>query len=140
MYRRMDRLRGKRFKDESQKVLTNEVSTLKSILFTRGKFLVIVLILIFLLMDVSLVSIQFWLAFWTNDTFNLSYNTSLTIYISLFATVALLQITREICFSNLMLNNLTKIYNRCVTSILNAKEQWFNENPSSRVVYLLTKD
>lgn len=116
------------------------MSTLKDILFSRGKTLVVLLVLIFLLMDVSLVSIQFWLAFWTNNTFDLEYNVSLMIYIGLFLTVAILQISREIFFSDLMLKNLTKIYNRCVASILKAKEQWFNENPSSRVVYLLTKD
>jgi hypothetical protein len=87
MERRSNRIRGQKIVPESQKVLTNQIPTLKAILLSNRITLFILLCFVFILLNTTLIFIQFWLAMWTTDTLKLEFNTYLYTYIGLFMSV-----------------------------------------------------
>ena len=138
--RTTDRIRGKKFSKERDQVLKNKNETVKGIMFAAGKCMFFLLIFSFVMTDLILISIQFWMAFWSNNYFELEYNTSFRVYIAFFGVACLCVISRQMLFTHLMIHNLTKVFNRCVSKMLSAPNKWFDQNPASRIVYLLTKD
>lgn len=140
MSRKLDRIRGKKLREEQETVLDNTFQSYKRMFGMSGKKRVIILWLLFFVTNIGLVSLQFWMAFWVSNKFDLSYSHYFTAYVVLFFFVSICVITRQIFFSNTMAKNLTKIYLQGIQSMIAAKKSWFNQNPSSRVVYLLTKD
>lgn len=140
MSRKLDRIRGKKVREEQSTVLENTNYSFKTIFTIRGLKRVLILLLLFLCTTTTVVSIQFWLAFWLTDAFHFAYSSYFYTYIVIFFSLSIFAITRQIYFSNSMTKNLTKIYLMAITSMMNAKKNWYDQNPSSRIVYLLTKD
>lgn len=135
-----ERERGKILQEEESVSLDNAKFALKQIFRARGFKRFLVVCLFFLITDISLVALQLWLAIWSLNYFNLSYNSNFYIYIGMFFFSSLCVISREFAYTNLTVKNLTYLYINSIKSLLKAKEDYFDQNPSSRVVYLLTKD
>lgn len=140
MRRKLDRIRGKNIRKEREIALENKSQSFLTMFTIGGKKRLAILLLLFFLTNISLVSIQFWMAFWVTDRFTLSYSTYFYSYVILFFLVSVCVITRQIFFTHMFANNLTRIYFMGIESMITAKKLWFNQNPSSRIVYLLTKD
>lgn len=77
---------------------------------------------------------------WSLNYYGFSYNTNFFIYIAMFFFASFCVITRESVYTNLTMKNLTHLYVKSINAILNAREDYFDQNPSSRIVYFLTKD
>lgn len=140
MGKTIDRIRGKTLREEEEFVLNNSKESMKRMFLVNGKFNLILIIVIFIIADSSLIMIQLWMALWGANVFNLSYEANFYYYIAIFAFASVSVITRELFFTTILLGNLTGIYKQCVEHLLSAEKQWFDQNPSNRIVYLLTKD
>ena len=65
---------------------------------------------------------------------------SFIISVAIFCLLGVLVICKELSWTSILLSNLSKIYDESVIHLLEAKKKWIDQNPSNRIVYLLTKD
>ena len=135
-----EKLKGKIITQESQETLKNSSASVKSILGAQGMRKLALVLISFVITDLCLVGLQLWMALWANNFFKQTDGGNFSIFLILFAVVSLVVVARESIYTNILLTNLTKIYNRSVNRLLNTRKGYFDENPSSRIVYLLTKD
>jgi ABC-type multidrug transport system fused ATPase/permease subunit len=140
MINQIDRKRGKHFKVESDIIIENAKNTLKQILLIGGTFKFILLAFVFFITNASLISIQVWIALWSTSFFDFDYNKSFTIFVLIFFFVCLWVVGRQMLYSGLIVHNLTKLYIKSIKNLLAARDSYFDRNPSTRIVYLLTKD
>lgn len=136
----IDLSRGKNLREEEDFVLKNRLSSAKGLLLEGGGFRSIMTLALFIITDLLLVLVQLYMAMWATKSLEFTFQGYLNIYTVLVVIIATFVLGREVMFQQIFLGNLTQLYNKTVESILNAKKDWYFQNPASRIVYLMTKD
>lgn len=136
----VDMNRGKMLREEEEFVLENRFESLYTLLFARGKLYPIISFLFFVLTAIALVSLQLYFSLWATLLKKNDYQDMMYILVGIVLIVAMIVILRESIYRNLIIGNLKVLSMKAITSILKAKPEWFNQNSSSRIVYLLTRD
>lgn len=137
---RLDMITGKKLRQEEDSILKNSREAFKQILVSKKYFYMGALLLIFILTDSVLIGIQLWMAFWRSFYFDFSNETHLFVFIGLVTFASSCVVFREYAFTTLLLNNLSDNYVTSVKNMLNAPDEWFNQNSANRIAYILTKD
>ena len=136
----MDRIRGKKLREEEEYVLNNVYDSMKQMFTANGKTRLLIIILFFISTNATLLLIQFWFAWWGSNVFGMENQSNFYFFIFIFCMVSLLVISKDLSWTNILLKNLSTIYDGCVNHLIGAKKEWFDQNPANRIVYLLTKD
>ena len=117
------------------------MSNLKMFLFLRGKFPLLMIILLFIISSFFAVSYDLWIGFWTNKTFgDLGDANYFYAYIALGIIGTIYLTVRDIVYDCIISGSANLINDLVIEKIFRLSMKWFDRQPLKRVMYRLTKD
>ena len=108
--------------------------------FLRGKFPVILILLLFLMSSIFTVSYDVWIGFWSQDAFSKGAMFYFWCYLALSIVGTIYLVVRDIIYDHIMYHSSNMINNIVLDIVLRLRMSWFDHQPVDRVMYRLTKD
>lgn len=95
----------------------------------------------FLLGNMGMILVTFFAAYWTQieDSVSESYSRYLLFVILTILGYFILFLLRNIVVTPMILSNMNRLYTVLISLLISSQKDWLVKNPSTHVVYLLTK-
>jgi ABC-type multidrug transport system fused ATPase/permease subunit len=113
---------------------------LQKYIFLRGKFPVLLILLLFMISSVFMVSYDVWIGFWSQDAFDSGPMFYFWCYLILSIVGTIYLVARDIIYDHIMYHSSNLINNLVLDIVLRLRMTWFDHQPVDRVMYRLTKD
>lgn len=108
--------------------------------FIKGKYPVVLILILFLMSSLFTVSYDVWIGFWSQDTFKQSAVFYFWFYLVLSMVGTIYMVLRDIVYDHIMYNSSNLINTIVMGIVLRLRMKWFDHQPVDRVMYRLTKD
>lgn len=108
--------------------------------FIKGKYPVVLILILFLMSSLFTVSYDVWIGFWSQDTFKQSAVFYFWFYLVLSMVGTIYMVLRDIVYDHIMYNSSNLINKIVMGIVLRLRMKWFDHQPVDRVMYRLTKD
>ena len=127
--------------DEESLNFQEAMANLKKFLMLRGKFPILMVMLIFIMSTLFTVSYDLWIGFWNNQTFgDLGDSNYFYAYIALGVTGNIYLTVRDIIYDCILHASSDRINEMVIGKIFRLPMSWFDRQPLKRVMYRMTKD
>lgn len=109
--------------------------------FRAGRLCLFILAMaIFLLTQAARLLVSYWVAIWSDDQYDLKLRVYVGSYACILFGASVLSLTRAFMFSHVTNQSAKILHSKMVASILHSPLQFFEENPSGRILNRLSKD
>ena len=113
---------------------------IQTLYFNAGTSLSILVPVLFLARGITFMVLDLWIGSWSTQLFNFSTNTYYLVYLTLsFMAGATLMISSMV-FKTVARMSLWKFYTKILKDMLKNNLEFFSENPSNRLIYMLTEE